>query len=293
MSQPTVGIVGVGLMGHGIASNVQKSGRPIAYLAHDGNQPTTDLDAQGAASFDTCAQLAANCDVIIICVTGSPQVEQVLTQPAGLLEGLQPGTTIIDCSTAIPSSTQRLADAVHQAGGKFLDAPMTRTPKEAAEGRLNLIVGGDPAIFDAQKPLLQTYAENITYAGAVGAGHTMKLLHNYVSLGFSAVLSEAIAASAKAGVEPTDFLAVLAKGAGAGVVLDRISPFVTENNPSSLAFSLANSSKDMGYYNAMCDDVGASSGVSHAVLEVFEQQVQQGNGDKFLPMLIDLLGSGK
>jgi 3-hydroxyisobutyrate dehydrogenase len=290
MSQSSVGIVGVGLMGHGIASNVQKSGRPIAYLAHEGNQPTTDLDSNGAVAFESCEQLAAACNVIILCVTGTPQV---LTGPTGILKALQPGTTIIDCSTAIPSSTQRLAASVHEAGGHFLDAPMTRTPKEAAEGRLNLIVGGDPAVFATHKALLESYAENITYAGGVGTGHTMKLLHNYVSLGFSAVLSEAIAASARAGVEPSDFLAVLAKGAGAGVVFERISPYVTDNNPDGLAFSLANSSKDMGYYNAMCRDVGASAGVSQAVLALFEQQVQQGNGEKHLPLLIDLLGEGK
>ena len=90
---------------------------------------------------------------------------------------------VIDCSTALPSSSVRVAQAVQAAGSRFLDSPMTRTPKEAAEGRLNLLVGGDPGLVEACRPLLQCFAENITHVGPVGSGHSMKLLHNYVSLG--------------------------------------------------------------------------------------------------------------
>ena len=186
-----VGMVGIGLMGHGIASNLVKHGHALTVLEHPGNQPLDSLKAAGAVSVASGAELAAQSDVIILCVTGSPQVEAVLLSPGGVLEGLRPGTVIIDCSTAIPSSTVKVAQAVTESGGRFLDAPMTRTPKEAAEGRLNLLVGGDAALFEECKPLLACFAENITHAGPVGAGHRMKLLHNYVSLGVVALLSEA------------------------------------------------------------------------------------------------------
>ena len=119
-----------------------------------------------------------------------------------------------------------MAALVAEAGGTMLDAPMTRTPKEAAEGRLNLIVGGDRTVFEAKRPILESFAENITYAGEIGAGHTLKLLHNFVSLGFSAVLCEAAAASNKAGIDPAILHSVLAHGGGAGVTLDRLSPFI-------------------------------------------------------------------
>src|SRR5690606_31043182 len=149
---------------------------------HPGNQPLDNLLAAGAKTSQRAADLAGASDILILCVTGSPQVEEILFQKGGVLEGLKPGSTVIDCSTAIPSSTLKIAQAVHDAGGRFLDAPMTRTPKEAAEGRLNLIVGGDRQVFEECLPVLQSYAENIAYAGGVGAGHQMKLLHNYVSL---------------------------------------------------------------------------------------------------------------
>ncbi|WP_346299869.1 NAD(P)-dependent oxidoreductase [Halomonas sp. BM-2019] len=153
LTRQRVGMVGIGLMGHGIATNIQRAGWPLAFLEHPGNQPVDELLAQGATPFATGAELARHAEIIILCVTGSPQVEEVLFREEGVLQGLRPGTVIIDCSTAIPSSTQRIAEAVEAAGGRFLDAPMTRTPKEAAEGRLNLLVGGDRELFEAQRPM--------------------------------------------------------------------------------------------------------------------------------------------
>ena len=112
------------------------------------------------------------------------------------------------------------------AGGRFLDSPMTRTPKEAAEGRLNLLVGGDAALLEECRPLLQCFAENISHMGPVGAGHSMKLLHNYVSLGMVTLLSEAAACAARNQVSPEAFVDVLAKGGGGGIALERLKPFL-------------------------------------------------------------------
>ena len=154
-----VGMIGVGLMGHGIALNVLRGGYKLALLDHPGNQPVEDLQDLGATKVPTASALAANSNVLILCVTGTPQVEDVLFRDDGVLAGLRPGTIVIDCSTAIPSSTLRIAKAVEEAGGLFLDAPMTRTPKEAAEGRLNLIVGGDKDLYERCLPLLRSYAE--------------------------------------------------------------------------------------------------------------------------------------
>src|SRR5690606_6480879 len=158
----------------------------------------------------SAAELASRVDILIVCVTGTPQVEQVLLGEDGALQGLRPDCTVIDCSTAIPSSTLKIANAVQAAGGRFLDAPMTRTPKEAAEGRLNLIVGGDREVYERCLPVLQSFAENIVHAGGIGAGHQMKLLHNYVSLGFAAVLAEAAACARQSGTDLHTFCDILA-----------------------------------------------------------------------------------
>ncbi len=183
-----------------------------------------------------------------------------------------------------------MAALVEKAGGIMLDAPMTRTPKEAAEGRLNLIVGGDKAVFEAKLPLLESFAENITYAGGTGAGHTLKLLHNFVSLGFSAVLCEAAAASAKAGIDPAILHDVLAHGGGAGVVLDRLTPFILKGETGGFRFTLANSAKDLGYYCTMAGDLDAASAIATAVRDTYKAEVDGGNAARFVPELIALLG---
>lgn len=284
-----IGMVGIGLMGHGIASNLVKHGHALTVLEHPGNQPLDALKAAGATSCADGAALAAQSDVIILCVTGSPQVEAVLLSPGGVLEGLRPGTVIIDCSTAIPSSTLKVAEAVIERGGRFLDAPMTRTPKEAAEGRLNLLVGGDRALYDRCLPLLRCYAENISYAGPVGSGHRMKLIHNYVSLGCAAIIAEAAACAQRAGIEPDVLVDILAKGGGGGVALDRMRPFLQSGDDSGLRFSLSNARKDLNYYTTMAEEAGAVHGAASAIERLFELGAQACPPQATVPHLVDVL----
>ena len=284
-----IGMIGIGMMGHGIASNIVKHGHPLAFLEHPGNQPVDALVAAGARPMPSIAALAAESDVVILCVTGSPEVESVLFQAGGLLESLRPGTLIVDCSTAIPSSTLKIADAVAKAGGRFIDAPMTRTPKEAAEGRLNLLVGGEEALFAEIRPLLACFAENIVHAGPVGAGHRMKLLHNYVSLGFSAVLAEAAACAQRANVDPHVFMEVLAKGGGGGVVLERLRPYIESKEIAAFRFSISNALKDIGYYTTMAGEMGASMATAQGIRQTLEGAVAAGLGGAAVPELIGLL----
>jgi 3-hydroxyisobutyrate dehydrogenase-like beta-hydroxyacid dehydrogenase len=265
-----IGMAGIGLMGHGIASNLARHGHELVLLEHPGNQPLDALKAAGAQTTASAKDLASRVDLVILVVTGSPQVEAVLAGPGGVLEGLRPGSTVIDCSTAIPSSTLRMAQAVQAAGSRFLDAPMTRTPKEAAEGRLNLLVGGDAALLDEFRPVLHGFAENITHVGPVGAGHGMKLLHNYVSLGMVALLAEASACAQASGVPPEAFVEVLARGGGGGIALERIKPFLLTGDTGGLRFSVANACKDLGYYATMAADAGARRDIAAAVLATLE-----------------------
>jgi 3-hydroxyisobutyrate dehydrogenase len=284
----TVGMIGIGMMGHGIATNVVKHGNPLVVLAHSGNQPLDALLDAGARQVATIPELARQADIVILCVTGTPEVEDVLFSKEGLLSALQPGTVIIDCSTAIPSSTERIAAAVQEAGGKFLDAPMTRTPKEAAEGRLNLIVGGDEALYRECLPLLQRFAENITFAGPVGSGHRLKLLHNFVSLGFSAVLAEAAACAARADVNPEVLVDVLAKGGGASVILERLRPFIERGDSSAFRFTISNALKDMTYYDTMASEAGASHATATAIRETYAGAYHQ-RASGTVPELVALL----
>lgn len=290
MNTSRIGLVGVGLMGHGIALNIARKGHALTVLEHPGNQPLDELRALGVASAATVQDLARQVQVLILCVTGSPQVEAVLLGERGALAALQPGTVVIDCSTAIPASTESVARAVAAAGGRFLDAPMTRTPREAAEGRLNLLVGGDAQLLQECLPLLQCFAENVTHTGAVGSGHRMKLLHNYVSLGSVALIAEAAACALAAQVSPQVFVDVLAKGGGGGVALERLRPYLLQQDPSGLRFFMSNALKDMGYYTTMAQDGAAAHGIAQAVHDTFASAVAEGGPQRLVPELVAILG---
>ncbi len=284
-----IGMIGIGLMGHGIASNLVKHGHQLTVLEHAGNQPLDALLAAGVTTATTPKSVAANAELVILCVTGSPQVEAVLLGDDGVLAGLPPGATVVDCSTAVPSSTVKLAAAVQAAGGRFIDSPMTRTPKEAAEGRLNLLVGGDQEVFEFCLPVLRCFAENIAHVGAIGAGHRMKLLHNYVSLGCAALIAEAAACALGDGIAPEVFVDVLAKGGGGGAALERLRPFLLNGDPTGLKFAMSNAQKDLGYFTTMASDSGAAHRIADAVQATFDQAVGQGAANAFVPELIPLL----
>ena len=284
-----IGMIGIGMMGHGIASNLLKHGHPLTVLEHPGNQPLDALLTAGARTVSNAKALAEQVDVIILCVTGSPQVEAVLLGEQGVLQGLKADSIVIDCSTAIPTSTEKIAAQVQAHGGRFLDAPMTRTPKEAAEGRLNLLVGGDAELFANCSPLLSCFAENIVHTGPVGSGHRMKLLHNYVSLGTVTLLAEAAACAQLSGVNAQTFVDVLAMGGGWGAALERLKPTLANGDTSGLRFSMSNALKDLSYYNQMAVDTQADRTVAEAVKNTLQTACQEGDPQALVPDLIRLL----
>lgn len=287
--QPAIGMIGIGLMGHGIAWNVANSGYALTLLDHPGNQPVDDLKAMGATAVGSIAAVAAAADVIILCVTGSPQVEAILTGPDGVVAHLRPGTVVVDCSTALPESSARMAAAIQAAGGEFLDAAMTRLPQHARAGTLNLLIGGEAALLERLRPLLETFSENITHIGGVGAGHLMKLMHNYVSLGFIALLAEVAAHGEKAGLEMQTLVDVLNQGGGGGAALQRIAPFLLQGDPSSVPFYISNAAKDLSYYNQAASAAGVERGIAGAVSATLDRVVAEGHGQDYVPQLAALL----
>lgn len=289
-----VGIIGVGLMGQGIARNVLlRGGHELTFLDHPGNQPVDELLALGAVPARTSAAVAARSDVIILCVTGSPQVEAILTGAEGVLSALQPGTVVVDCSTALPESTGRMAAAVEQAGGFFVDAPMTRTAKFAHEGKLHLLLGGDPSIIERVRPVLQSFSEEALHVGATGAGHRLKLLHNFVSVGFMSLLAEAAAQAADGGVDAKALVSVLKAGGGGGVALDRMAPYLLGQGAENLPFAISNALKDFDYYVAMSEQAGALHLIADGVRAALVRAVEAGDGAKYVPELSQIFRKGK
>lgn len=286
-----VGLIGVGLMGHGIAKNIVGRGWELHFLDQEGNQPTADLVELGATPHDKAKDVAAVCDIVVLCVTGTPQVEDVLLGSGAVLEALKPGTIVVDCSTAIPSSTRALAARVRDRGCDFVDAAMTRTPKEAEEGHLNLLVGGESTSITRIRPLLESFAENILVAGGVGSGHQMKLIHNIVSLGTVTLIAEVAACAIKDGMDLAAMVDCLRKGGAGGAALERVAPYILEGNSEMLRFTISNAYKDTGYYTQMAGELGAAQLMADAVHQTLGGLVERGEGDAFMPEQVKLLQS--
>jgi 3-hydroxyisobutyrate dehydrogenase-like beta-hydroxyacid dehydrogenase len=289
---PRIGMIGLGLMGLGIATNIVQKGFALTAMSHAGNQPLDDLLKAGATTAPTAQAVAQASDIVILCVNGSAQVEAILAGDTGLLAGLRAGMTVIDCSTSIPASTLQVSAQLQQLGVRFMDAAMTRTPNEAMQGRLNLLVGGEAALLETCRPLLSTFAENIVHAGPVGSGHRMKLLHNFVSLGSVTLLAEAAACARRSGIDDAVFVEVLEKGGGWGAALERLKPYLLEGKTSGLRFSMGNALKDLTYYGEMAGETGSHHAAATALQGTLAAACKAGDPQKLLPELVSQLSAG-
>jgi len=284
-----IGIIGIGRMGHALALNLLKHGYVVAFYSPPPSPFEEKVLSLGGLKKESISHLASVVDAIIICVTGTPEVEQVVFGQAGLLENIAPGTIVIDCSTAIPESTLKVASALHEKGAHYLDAAMTRTPKEAEEGRLNLLVGASQEMFEKCLPIFKCFAENIEHVGPVSYGHRLKLIHNFVSLGFSALLSEAIACANAANINSNSLIEVLSKGGGGGVIMQRFEPYIRSKDDENFRFTISNANKDLGYYLAMAAESNASCEIAKVVGSTYGKVVNAGKADLTVPQMIDLL----
>lgn len=281
-----VGFVGAsGLMGHGIAKNVQAAGYPLTFTQRKESERTADLLAAGATVAPDYPTLAANSDVVILCVTASNDVEEVVT---GLLSGgnAREGLIVVDTSTSEPSSTARLAAQCAAAGVRFVDAPLTLGPAQAEAGTLNVLVGADEALYQELLPLIETFAGNIFHCGGVGSAHAVKLLNNFVVHAPIAALAEAYAVAAKQGIDPKVLQDVLNVGSLKSLLLDNIGKSLY-GDYTGMQFALGNARKDMRYYSRLAGELGVPPLIGDGVHEAFAIAVALGYGESFVPSIVE------
>jgi len=288
-AKPTVGFIGVGLMGHGMAKNIVSKGYPLVVMGHRNRDPVEHLKSLGAQEVKTARELAAACDIVHLCVTGSPQVEGVMRGPDGLLAGAKPGLIVIDCSTSNPVSTLALAAEARAAGVTFVDAPLSRTPKEAEAGTLDTMVGADDGTFATIEPVLRCWAGIVVHLGPVGLGHKMKLINNFVAMGYAALFAEALAIARKAGLSIEQFHAVIGSGRMRSPFYDTFMQWSLHGDPEAHKFSIANAHKDMRYLASMANEIGAVNPLQSAVKNSFAAMEAAGQGERFVPMLADFI----
>ena len=287
MSKKVIGFVGVGLMGHGMAKNILEKGFDLVVMAHRNRAPVEDLVGRGAREVKSGREMAEAADIIVLCVTGSPQVEAVLRGDDGIIAGARQGLVIVDSSTSDPVVTGRLAEELKAAGIGLVDAPLSRTPKEAEAGTLDCMVGADDETFAAVEPVIKCFAAKIVHVGPVGAGHTMKLLNNFVSIGYATIYSEALTLGAKVGISPKQFHAVIGGGRMSCGFYETFMKYVVERDRDAHKFTLQNAHKDMRYLANLANQAGVAQSVGAIAKNYLTTAEAMGKGDDYLPMLSD------
>ncbi len=287
MDKPRIGFIGLGLMGHGMAANLLRKGFALRVKVNRDRSRLADILGAGARECATNAEVAANTDFVILCVTGSPQVEDIVFGARGLLEVAGPGLVVIDTSTSEPGTTARCREALGAKGAKFVDAPLGRTPKEAEEGRLNSMVGADDETFAQVQPVLAAFCENIFHVGPPGAGHTLKLANNFMALTIAASVAEAFAVAAKAGVRLDQLFAVGSQPAYNSNMFQMIAGGVVEGDLTRMKFTIVNAAKDLRYYTHLAESLPVASFIAEAVHQSYAQAVALGLGDRLLASMIE------
>jgi hypothetical protein len=285
----SIGFIGVGLMGHGMAKCLVEKGYPLTVIGRRNRAPIEDLKARGAKEVATPAELANRASIIFLCVTGAGDVAEVVRGPTGIASTAKPGTVIIDCTTSDPAVTIALAGELDAKGIKLVDAPLGGTPAQAAAGQLSAMVGADAETFARIEPVIAAWAARVTHIGAVGDGHKMKLLNNFLSMGYAAIYAEALTLAHRMGISPQRFDSVLRGSRMDCGFYQTFFKYVLERDRDAHKFTLANAYKDVRYLSQMADSVQMPNPVGAAVKNVLGLAVGLGHAEKFVPMLSDIV----
>ena len=285
---PRIGLIGVGMMGHGMAKNLLAKGFPLTFKVNRNRDNLADLIAAGAQEASTNAQCAQSSDIVFICVTGSPQVEEIVYGKDGLLGAGRDGLIVVDTSTAEPASSAKIRADLAAKGIRLIDAPLARTPKEAEEGRLNTMVGAEAEDFKVIEPVLRAFCENIFHVGAPGHGHVLKLVNNMMAMSFAACTAEAFAVAAKAGLDLNKLYQVIsAGGVNSGIFQMMATGMLKEGDLTGMKFAIGNAQKDLRYFTHMAEMLPVSTFMGEAAHQTFVQATNLGFGDKLIASMFE------
>jgi 3-hydroxyisobutyrate dehydrogenase len=253
-----------------MAGFVLGAGLPL--VVHDlRREAAAELLARGAEWADSPREVAALCDVVCTCVPGPAEMQAVICGPGGVLESVQSGAVVIDHTTNAPAIVQDVGALLTARGAQLLDAPLDGGREGALAGELTLFVGGDQAVLERVKPVLDTYAKSVVWVGALGAGSITKIVHNALAMSIDLLLAECLTLGAKAGVT----VPRLVEAFGAGCIVSQNMTF-TKRMPATLfrgdfapRFALALAYKDF----RLAGDLAAQHGVPTRLLDLCQLEL--------------------
>ena len=273
-----VGFVGLGTMGVAMAANLARAGFPLSVWNRTSGR-AADLIALGATEAATAADLARGADVIVTCVSDTPDVERVLFGPDGVAEGARAGTLVIDCSTISPSATRGFGERLAAHGVRLIDAPVSGGSEGAQKGTLTIFVGGEAADVDRAQPVLAGMGKTITHLGPLGSGQAAKAVNQVILAGTYLGVAEGLVLAIKAGLDPQQLVGALSGGAARSWVLEnRSSRMIANDYP--LGFKVALHRKDLGIALELAQESGAAMPVSALCAQLETALIAQGHADE-------------
>ncbi len=286
MTKPTIGFIGLGLMGSGIAENLQKRGFELVVYGRNKQAIATVLDRGNARQVDSPRELAEASDIVMLCVTTSKVVESLIYGEDGILSGIKEGAVVIDFGTSIPASTRKIGADLKAKGAGMIDAPLGRTPAHAKDGLLNIMVGGEETAFEKVKPVLDQQGENIFYLGALGAGHVTKLINNFMGMTTVCTMSQAFAIADRAGVDRQQLYDIMSTGPSNSPFMGFCKNYAVDG-VSDLGFSINNAKKDLGYFLKLAEDLGTRAEIAEGTSNTLHAAVGAGLGEGNVPEIFD------
>ncbi|MEL0623252.1 NAD(P)-dependent oxidoreductase [Marinomonas arenicola] len=287
MTKPTIGFIGLGLMGAAMVGRLQSLGYSLTVMGNVSRPRIDAAVAAGAVEAKTAKAVAEASDIVMLCMGTSASVEERMRGADGVISGLKPGSIVIDFGTSLPASTLALGAEVAAAGASYMDAPLGRTPAHAVDGLLNIMCAGERAAFEKVRPVLEDLGENVFHLGKLGSGHTIKLINNFFGMTTATAMAEAFAMADQAGVDRQDLYQVMSAGPLHSGMMDFVKAYGVDGDPNQLAFSIRNASKDVGYYRQMATDLGANSIISTGTNAAFSGALKQDMGDKMVSEMVD------
>ena len=288
MQKPKIGFIGLGLMGSSMVERLQSLGYELFVKGNRSRQKIEEAVSRGAVESASAKQMAEQVEILMFCVDNSQSVEANIYGDAGVLSGVNAGTTVIDFGTSLPSSTLKIANDLAVKGAFYLDCPLGRTPAHAKDGKLNIMGAGDEVVFNQVKPVLDDLGENVFYLGSSSTGNKIKLLNNFFAMTTACAMAEVFAMADAAEVPRDKVYQAMSAGPLRSGMMDFIRNYAIEGK-IDLAFSVENAVKDINYYVQMAQDLNANSRMAIGAQSTLAEAAGVGHGAKMVPQMVDFL----
>ena len=263
-----IGFIGLGIMGKPMSRNLLKAGYELEVFDIS-KDAVAEIVKAGAHACGSPKEIAEKCSLIITMVPNSPQVKEVVCGPNGILEGMKPGTILMDMSSINPIASREVGAEIEKHGGFMIDAPVSGGEPKAIDGSLSIMCGGKKEIFDKVEKILHVMGKSVTLCGDLGAGNTTKLANQIVVAVNIAAVSEALMLGKRAGVDPQKIFEAIRGGLAGSTVMDAKAPMILSGNFKP-GFRIALHIKDLNNVIEAAHKVGSPLPLTSAVMEMMQ-----------------------